>query len=86
MFVSLIGLSHKLEFCGVVIHAVRAELGEVVSRVGLGAKKRLEVKSFRSKMGQDIKRISRNSIGEVGDNSETIPYVGGFIEGYVDGW
>ena len=39
MFVSLIGLSHKLEFCRVVIHAVRAELGEVVSSIWPAAHK-----------------------------------------------
>jgi len=36
------------------------------------------------KDGEDIKGMSRNSIGEVRDNSEAVPYFRGFIGRCVD--
>jgi hypothetical protein len=86
VFMSLMGLGHELEFCRVVIHPVRAELREVVSRVGPGVKKGLKVERFRSEIGQDIKGMSRDGVREVGDNDKAIPCIGGFIGGCGDGW
>jgi hypothetical protein len=37
-------------------------------------------------MREDIKRVSRNSIGEVRDNSKAIPGIRGFVGGCINGW
>jgi hypothetical protein len=37
-------------------------------------------------MREDIKRVSRNGIGEVRDDSKAVPGLRDFIEGYINGW
>ena len=86
MLMSLIRLGCELEFCRIVIYLVRMELREAVSRVGPEVKERLEVEWFGRKMGEDIKGMSRNSIGEVRDNSEAVPHFRGFIGRCIGRW
>jgi hypothetical protein len=44
------GLGYKPESSRVSVHLVEMGVGEIVSRIGLGAKKILEFKGFRGKM------------------------------------
>jgi hypothetical protein len=46
----------------------------------------LEVKQFRGKVGEDVKRVSRYSIREIGDDSNAVLGIGCFIGGCVNGW
>jgi hypothetical protein len=56
-----------------------------VTSIGLRVKKGLETERFWGKVGQDVKRVSRNGIGEVRDNSEAISGIGSIIRRGVNG-
>jgi hypothetical protein len=44
------------------------------------------VDRLRSKVREDVKRVSRNSIGEVRDNSNTILGIRGLVGRCINGW
>ena len=45
----------------------------------------MEAEQFRGNVRGDIKRVSRNSIREVRDNSKAVPGVRYFIRGCMNG-
>jgi len=58
-------LRSEPELCEVSISMARAELGKTVSSIWPGAHKRAKGDRFRDNAGKDIKRMSRDNVGEV---------------------
>ena len=75
----------KPEFHGILISALRAELGKAVSSIWPAAHKRAEGNGFRGNMREDIKRMSRNNVREVRDHGDAVPGVGSLIGRGVNG-
>jgi hypothetical protein len=46
----------------------------------------MEGEGFRGKAREDIKRMSRNSVRKVRDDSNSILYIGDLIRGCVNQW
>jgi hypothetical protein len=86
MGVSEVAPRGKPKLCGVSISTSRAELSKAVGSVQPGAHKGAAGNGFRDNVGKDIKGMSRNGIGEVGDDSNAVPGIRGFIGGCVNGW
>jgi len=57
----------------VAISASGMELGEAVGSVGPRAHEGAKSNGFRGNAGKDIKRVSRNGIGEVRDDCDAVP-------------
>ena len=46
----------------------------------------MKVERFRGKAREDIKRVSRNGIGEVRDDCKAVSGIRGFIGRCINGW
>jgi hypothetical protein len=46
----------------------------------------LEVEGLRGKAREDIKRVSRNGIGEVRDDCKAVPGIRGFVGRCINEW
>ena len=75
----------KLKLCGVSISASRAELSKAVSSVWPEAHERVKGNGFRGNARKDIKRVSRNSVREVGDYGNAVPGIGSLVRRCVNG-
>ena len=51
-----------------------------------GAHKGAKSNGFRSNTGENIKRVSRNNVGEVRDYSNAVPGIGSLIHRGVNRW
>jgi hypothetical protein len=51
------------------------KLSEVVGSMGPGAHKRAKGNGFRGNAGENVKRVSRNGIGEVRDDCNAVPTI-----------
>ena len=69
----------KPELCGVSVSTLRAELSKAMSSIWPGAHKRVKGNRFGGNMGENIKGMSWNSIGEVRDYSNAVPGIRGIV-------
>ena len=69
----------KPKLCGVSISASGAEVSKAVSSIGPGAYKGAKGNRFRGNAGENVKRVSRNGIGEVRDDCNAVPTIRSFI-------
>ena len=76
---SEVALRGKPELCGVSVSSSRAEFSKVMSSVRPGAHKRAKGNRFRGNMGKDIKGMSGDNVGEVGDYGNAVPGIGGLV-------
>ena len=63
------------ELGGIPVSTSGAELSKAMSGIGPRAHKGVKGKGFRGNVGEDIKRMSRNGIREVGDNGNAVPSI-----------
>ena len=75
----------KPKLCGVSISASRAELGKAVSSIWPVAHKGAEGNRLGGNVRKDIKRMSRNNVGEVRDYSNAVSGIGSLIGGCING-
>jgi hypothetical protein len=83
---SVVAPRGKPELCRVSVSSSRAELGEAMSSVWLGAHKGADSNGFWGDTGKDIKRMSGDDVREVRDYSNAVSGIGGFIGRGVNGW
>ena len=76
---SEVALRGKPKLCGVSVSASRAKLSKAVSSIWPRAHKRAKGSGFRGNAGENIKRVSRNGIGEVRDDSNAVPSIRSFV-------
>jgi hypothetical protein len=81
IYMGLVRLGCELELCGIIISPIGAEVRKAVSRVGPRVQEQLEIEGFCSEVREDVKRMSGNSVGEVGDNGEAVPSIRSFVRG-----
>ena len=62
------------------------ELGETVSTIGPRAHKGAKGEGFRGNMGENVKGMSRNGIGKVRDDSNTVPSIRSLVRRCVSRW
>ena len=62
------------------VSMIEAELSKIVGRIRLRLQEGLEAKQFRGKVIKDIRGMSRNSIGPVGNDGKAVPGIGSLIE------
>jgi hypothetical protein len=86
MGVSKVTLQSKPELCKVPVSTLGAELSKVVSSIWPGAHKGAKCNGFRGNMGKDIKRVSRNNVGEVRDYSNAVLGIRSLVGRCVSRW
>jgi len=74
------------EFCVIAISTSGAELGEAMSSIQPRAHKGANGYGFRGNAREDVKGVSRNNIGEVGDYGNAVPGLGSRVGRSVNGW
>jgi len=74
------------EFCIVTISSSGNELGKAMSSIRPTAHEGAESNRFGGNMGEDIKGVSGNNVGEVRDNGDAVSGIRSFIGGSVVGW
>jgi hypothetical protein len=79
MSMSEMTLRGNPELGRVIISMLEMELSEAVSSIQPRAHKRVKGNGFRGNMGENIKRVSRNGIREVRDDSNAVPSIRSFI-------
>jgi hypothetical protein len=79
-------LRGKPELGRVSIGVSGVELSKVVGSIRPGVHKRAESNGFWGNTGEDVKRMSRNSIREVGDYGNAVPDIGSLICRGIDRW
>ena len=79
-------LRGKPELGRVPISVPGVELSEAVGSIRPGAHERVEGNGFWGNTGEDVKRMSRNSIGEVGDYGNAVSGIGSLIRRGIDRW
>jgi hypothetical protein len=67
------------KFGGIAISTSEMELSKAVSKIGLRTHKGAKGKGFGGNAGKNIKRVSWNGIGEVGDHSNAVPSIRSFV-------
>ena len=75
----------KPKLCGVSISASGVEVGKVMSSIGPMAHKGVKSDRFGGNVGEDIKGVSGNNIGEVRDYGNAVPGIGSLIGRCVNG-
>jgi len=75
----------KPELCGVSISASGMELGKAVGSVWPMAHKGAKGNGFGGNAREDIKGMSGNNVGEVGDHGNTVPGIGSLVGRGVNG-
>jgi hypothetical protein len=73
--VSKVALRSKPKLCGVSISMLRVELGEAMGSIRPGAYKGAKGNGFGGNAGENVKRVSRNGIGEVRDDGNAVPSI-----------
>jgi hypothetical protein len=79
MGVSEVAARGEPEFCRVSVSALRAELSKAISSVWPRVHKGVKGNGFGGNTGKDIKGMSGDNIGEVGDYSNAVPGIGGLV-------
>ena len=85
MSVSKVPSRGKPKLCGVSISASGAELGKAMSSIGPTVHKGVKGNWFRGNVGEDIKGMSGDDVGEVRDYSNAVPGVGSLVGRCVNG-
>ena len=83
MYMGYMGVGCQAELSVISIYMVGMEGIEMMHFIGPRSHKATKVKGFRGKARKDIKRVSRNNIGELRNNSRGrwghIPGLGGRV-------
>jgi hypothetical protein len=74
------------ELCVVSVSASGAELSKAMGSIWPTAHKGAEGNGFRGNTRKDIKGMSGNNVGEVGDHSNAVPSIGSLVGRSVNGW
>ena len=72
------------EFGRIAVSMPGVELGKAVSSIQPRAHKRAKGNGFGGNTGENVKRVSRNNIREVGDYSNAVPSIRSIVRGCVD--
>jgi hypothetical protein len=75
----------KEELCIVSVSASRMELSKAMGSIWPTAHERADGNGFGGNTGEDIKRVSGNNVGEVGDYGNAVPGVRSLVGGCVNG-
>jgi hypothetical protein len=76
---SKVALRSKPQFHRIPVCMSRVELGEMMRSIWPGAHKRVKGNRFRGNVGENLKRVSRNDLREVGDYSNAVPSIGSIV-------
>jgi hypothetical protein len=85
MCMSKMGPRGDPESCRVSISALGMELSKAVRGIGLGTHEGAHSYGFRSNVGKDIKRVSKDDIREVRDHSNAVPSIRSIIGRCING-
>jgi hypothetical protein len=75
MSVSKVASRSEPKLCGVSISMSRVKLSEAMGRIRPGAYKGAKGNGFGGNAGENVKRVSRNSIGKVRDDGNAVPSI-----------
>jgi len=84
--VSEVASRSKPKLCRVSVSALRAELSKEVSSVRPVTHERSKGKRFRGNVGEDIKGMSGDNIGEVRDYDNAVPGIRSLVSRSVNRW
>jgi hypothetical protein len=85
MSVSEVAPRGEEEFCVVSVSALRTELSKVMGSIGPTAHEGVKGNGFRGNVGEDIKGMSGDNVGEVRDHGNAVPGIRSLIRGSVNG-